>query len=169
MTTANRIVVTVPTAARMRALGRRLAKQLRAGDVLLLQGPLGAGKTTLAQGIGAALKVEGPVRSPTFVLMTKHIPLEGAAPALPLYHADLYRLDDAEQVEELALEEQARDGVLLIEWPERGLEVLPASHLLVVLDPVVDGATRRVTFVAVGARYRAILDALQAAALENRA
>ena len=170
MTTANRIVVTTATAARTRALGRRLARQLRAGDVLLLQGPLGAGKTTLAQGIGAGLKVEGQVRSPTFVLMTRHVPAEGAAPALPLYHADLYRLDDPWQVEELALEEQARDGVLLIEWPERGVEVLPASHLLVVLEPAADGsAPRRITFVAVGERYRHILDALQAAGLADRA
>lgn len=167
MTTANRIVVTTATAARTRALGRRLARLLRAGDVLLLQGTLGAGKTTLTQGIGAGLKVEGPVRSPTFVLMTRHVPAEGAS--LPLYHADLYRLDDPTQVEELALEEQARDGVLLVEWPERGVEVLPASHLLVVLEPAAEGTARRITFVAVGERYRHILDALQAAGLAGRA
>lgn len=166
MTTANRIVVTTATAARTRALGRRLARLLRAGDVLLLQGPLGAGKTTFAQGIGAGLKVEGQVRSPTFVLMTKHVPAEGAS--LPLYHADLYRLDEPEQVEELALEEQAHDGVLLIEWPERGVGVLPASHLLVVLEPI-EGEARRITFVAAGERYRHVLDALQAAGLADRA
>ncbi len=171
MTTANRIVITTKTAARTRALGRRLAKHLRAGDVLLLQGPLGAGKTTLAQGIGAGLRVEGPVRSPTFVLMTKHVPAAGSAAssALPLYHADLYRLDDTSQVEDLALEEQARDGVLLVEWPERGIDVLPAAHLLVVLEPAPEDATaRRITVVAVGDRYRRILDALQAAGLADR-
>jgi tRNA threonylcarbamoyladenosine biosynthesis protein TsaE len=170
MTTANRIVITTATAARTRALGRRIARLLRAGDVLLLQGPLGAGKTTLAQGIGAGLKVEGQVRSPTFVLMTKHVPVEGASAAsLPLYHADLYRLDEPEQVEELALEEQARDGVLLIEWPERGIEVLPAAHLLIVLEPAAEGTSRRLTVVGVGERYRQILDALQAAGLADRA
>ena len=71
-------------------------------------------------------------------------------------------------MEELALEEQARDGVLLVEWPERGVEVLPASHLLIVLEPV-EGAGRRLTFVAVGERYRHILDALRAAGLADRA
>ena len=165
MTTANRIVITTPTAARTRTLGRRLARLLRAGDVVLLQGPLGAGKTTLAQGIGAGLHVDGPVRSPTFVLMARH---EGA---IPLYHADLYRLDDPSQVDELELEQQAGDGVLLVEWPERGLEALPPSHLLVVLEPA-EGAeghtTRRITFVAVGDRYRRVLDGLQAANLGDR-
>ena len=167
MTTANRIVITTPTAARTRALGRRIARHLRASDVLLLQGPLGAGKTTFAQGIGAGLHVEGPVRSPTFVLMTRHVPAEGAK--LPLYHADLYRLDDVLQVEDLALDEQARDGVLLVEWPERGVEALPGSHLLVVFEAVTEPVdARRITVVAVGDRYRHILDALQAAGLADR-
>lgn len=172
MTTANRIVITTPTAARTRALGRRIARHLRASDVLLLQGPLGAGKTTFAQGIGAGLHVEGPVRSPTFVLMTRHVPAEGAASSsarLPLYHADLYRLDDVLQVEDLALDEQARDGVLLVEWPERGVEALPGSHLLVVFEAVAEPVgARRITVVAVGDRYRHILDALQAAGLADR-
>ncbi len=166
MTTANRLVVTTRTAVRTRALGRRLAKLLHPGDVVLLQGPLGAGKTTLAQGIATGLRVAGPVRSPTFVLLTQH---EGTA--LTLYHADLYRLDDPEAVADLALEEQARDGVLLVEWPERGLAALPATHLLVVLEPApaadTDANARRLTFVAVGARYRHILDGLHAAGLAD--
>jgi tRNA threonylcarbamoyladenosine biosynthesis protein TsaE len=157
MTTANRLVVTTRTVARTRALGRRLAGLLRPGDVVLLQGQLGAGKTTLAQGIASGLHVEGPVRSPTFVLMTRY------EADLTLYHADLYRLDDPGAVEDLALDEQARDGVLLVEWPERGLEALPADHLLVVLDiPAEAPATRRITFVAAGERYRRILDGLHA-------
>ncbi|MFN8585342.1 MAG: tRNA (adenosine(37)-N6)-threonylcarbamoyltransferase complex ATPase subunit type 1 TsaE [Dehalococcoidia bacterium] len=164
MNTANRVVITTTTGAKTRALGRRLARLLRAGDVLLLQGPLGAGKTTLAQGIGAGLKVDEPVRSPTFVLMTHH---EGGA--LPLYHADLYRLETVEEVEDLSLDEQAADGVLLVEWPERGLDALPAHHLLVVLEPVPDEPTsRRITVVAVGDRYRRVLDGLLAAGLADR-
>ncbi len=83
MSTANRLQVSTSGVARTRALGRRLARYLRGGDVVLLQGPLGAGKTALTQGVGAGLNVEGPVNSPTFVLLARHDPvepLEGAAP-----------------------------------------------------------------------------------------
>jgi len=162
--TANRVVVTTASGAKTRALGRRLARLLRAGDVVLLQGPLGAGKTTLAQGIGAGLKVEAPVRSPTFVLLARH---DGGS--LPLYHADLYRLDTPEEVEELSLAEQASHGVLLVEWPERGLEALPEEHLLVVLEPVPEEpSTRRITIVGAGERYKRVLDGLLAAGLADR-
>jgi len=164
MNTANRVIVTTTSGAKTRALGRRLARLLRAGDVVLLQGPLGAGKTTLAQGIGAGLHVEEPVRSPTFVLLTRH---DGGM--LPLHHADLYRLDSIEEVEELALAEQAADGVLLVEWPERGLRALPAEHVLVVLEPVREQpSSRRITVVAAGERYRRVLDGLLAAGLADR-
>lgn len=163
MSTANRVVAVAPTAARTRALGRRMARLLRPGDVLLLQGQLGAGKTTFAQGIGAGLHVDGPVRSPTFVLLARY-----DAP-LPLYHADLYRLDAPADVEELALAEQAQDGVLLIEWPERGFDALPAQHLLVVIEPRPDAPTeRRLTLVASGDRYVSLLDGLVAAGLVER-
>ena len=157
MSTANRALLHSTGVAQTRALGRRLARFLRAGDVVLLQGPLGAGKTAMAQGIGAGLKVESTVSSPTFVLCVLH---QGAT---PLYHADLYRLTEPEEVEDLHLEEQAREGVLLVEWPERGLEALPAEHLLVVIDPV-EGAPkeRRITIVARGARYERVLDGLGA-------
>lgn len=176
MTTANRLVVTAPTAARTRAIGRRLARLLRAGDVVLLQGPLGAGKTTLAQGIGAGLHVDVPVRSPTFVLLARHDPAPSAdgvpGTGLTLYHADLYRLDDPEAVADLALEEQAAAGVLLVEWPERGITALPAQHLLVVLEPLPttdrSPTVRRITVVAMGDRYRRILDGLAAAGIGER-
>jgi tRNA threonylcarbamoyladenosine biosynthesis protein TsaE len=169
VTTANRFVVHTRSAARTRALGRRLAKLLRAGDVVFLQGPLGAGKTTLAQGIGAGLGIDGPVRSPTFVLLAEHGPAPPTGSGLTLYHADLYRLDDPTAVDDLALEEQARSGVLLVEWPERGLDVLPSQHLLVVLEPdAEDAVARRITFVAVGDRYVRIIDGLQAAGAADR-
>ncbi len=159
MTTANRLTITTISVARTRALGRRLAKLLRPGDVVLLQGPLGAGKTALAQGVGAGLNVDGPVNSPSFVLLAMH---EGKT---PLYHADLYRLTSLEEVEELALAEQAAGGVLLVEWPERGLDALPDEHLLVALE-IVDGQPneRRITLAAIGDRYRHVLDGLGARA-----
>ena len=168
MHTANRMLVTTKGAGRTRALGRRLARLLRPGDVVLLQGPLGAGKTTLVQGVGAGLGVEGPVNSPTFVLLARHdLPGRedgGARPADrpdALHHADLFRLTEIEEVAELALAEQATDGALLVEWPERGLEALPFEHLLVAIEfsPERDDE-RRLTFVAVGERYHRILDGL---------
>ena len=164
MHTANRMLVTTKGAARTRAFGRRLARLLRAGDVVLLQGPLGAGKTTLVQGVGGGLGVEGPVNSPTFVLLARHdLPEAVAAPERPrsLYHADLYRLTDPEEVRDLALAEQAADGALLVEWPERGLEALPAEHLLVAIEPDPrDADARRFTIAAIGERYHRIVDGL---------
>jgi tRNA threonylcarbamoyladenosine biosynthesis protein TsaE len=156
VSTATRLTLTTTSVAKTRALGRRMARLLHAGDVVLLQGPLGAGKTALAQGIGAGLKVETTVNSPTFVLLARH---EGTT---PLYHADLYRLTDPEEVADLALDEQAADGVLLVEWPERGLDVLPEEHLLVAIETRPDDPNaRRITLVASGARYLRVLDGLR--------
>jgi tRNA threonylcarbamoyladenosine biosynthesis protein TsaE len=96
------------------ALGRRLAAQLRRGDVIALYGDLGAGKTTLARGILRGLGFEGDVASPTFPIVQ---PYEGLSP--PLWHVDLYRIEDSAEIEELALDEALEDGALVIEWPER--------------------------------------------------
>ena len=165
MNTANRAVYTTTGVGQTRALGRRLARLLRAGDVVFLQGPLGAGKTALAQGVGQGLRLATAVNSPTFVLVARHDPDPERAPegASPLYHADLYRLADPEQVAGLQVDRQAADGILLVEWPERGLEALPAEHLLVVLEPVEgEPKHRRITIVANGERYQRILDGLGA-------
>lgn len=96
------------------ALGRRLAMQLRAGDVVALFGELGAGKTTLARGLLAGLGHDGEVASPTFPIV---IPYE--ALGLPIWHVDLYRLENPAEIEELALDEALEDGALIVEWPER--------------------------------------------------
>src|SRR5258708_14212627 len=103
MSGAERVLaeIPVPTAARMRDLGRRLAALLRAGDLLVLSGPLGAGKTTLVQGIADGLGVRGPVTSPTFVIARTH-PSVGAGPAL--VHADAYRLGSRAEADDLDLD-----------------------------------------------------------------
>ncbi|HEX8239221.1 MAG TPA: tRNA (adenosine(37)-N6)-threonylcarbamoyltransferase complex ATPase subunit type 1 TsaE [Allosphingosinicella sp.] len=100
--------------AETEAFGRRLAAQLRAGDVVALSGDLGAGKTTLARGILAGLGHDGEVASPTFPIV---IPYE--ALSVPAWHVDLYRIEDPAEIAELALDEALEDGVLIVEWPER--------------------------------------------------
>jgi tRNA threonylcarbamoyladenosine biosynthesis protein TsaE len=123
---------------------------LRAGDVVLLSGELGAGKTVLAQGIGRGLGVADPIKSSSFVIMNEY---EGRD--LRLFHADLYRLEDPQQVAELALDELASRGVLVVEWPERAEMEMPAEHLRVSL--AYDGAKGRVVeVVGRGERYGAI-------------
>ncbi|HYG48882.1 MAG TPA: tRNA (adenosine(37)-N6)-threonylcarbamoyltransferase complex ATPase subunit type 1 TsaE [Allosphingosinicella sp.] len=96
------------------AFGRGLAAQLRAGDVVALFGDLGAGKTTLARGMLAGLGHVGDVASPTFPIV---IPYE--ALGIPVWHVDLYRVEDPAEIEELALDEALEEGALIVEWPER--------------------------------------------------
>ena len=103
----------VPTAARMRLLGARLAAVLRPGDLIVLNGPLGAGKTTLVQGIGDGLGVRGPITSPTFVIARIH-PAEGGGPAL--VHADAYRLSGPAEVDDLDLDADLDRSVTVVEW-----------------------------------------------------
>jgi tRNA threonylcarbamoyladenosine biosynthesis protein TsaE len=108
-----------------RAIGERLGGLLEAGDVVLLQGELGAGKTTFVQGIARGLGFEGSVSSKSFVLLGEYMG------RVKLYHADLYRLEEPEQVLDLALDEVSADGVLVVEWPERAEGLLPPDHLRV--------------------------------------
>ena len=141
------------TPGETRRLGERIGRRLRAGDVVLLSGELGAGKTVLAQGIGKGLGVSAPIKSSSFVLMNEY---EGR---LRLFHADLYRLEDPSQVAELALDELAASGVLVVEWPERAPGELPDEHLLVDLD--YDGARARTIHVeARGDRYQPLMRAI---------
>ena len=143
------------TVAQTRRIGERMGRLLRAGDVILLSGELGAGKTVLAQGIGKGMGVEAAIKSSSFVIMNEY-----AGTPLRLFHADLYRLEAPEQVAELALDEQAADGVLVVEWPERASEELPIEHLLVRLE--YDGArARRIEVEAHGERYEGLVESLQ--------
>ena len=113
------------SAAETVAFGARLAARLRPGDAVALFGELGAGKTTLARGVLRGLGFEGDVASPTFPLVIAYEPPEVR---LPLWHVDLYRIEDVAEIRELALDEASGDGVVLIEWPERlGARLRPDS------------------------------------------
>lgn len=136
----------LPTAADTIELGARLGAQLHAGDVVVLSGPLGAGKTVLAKGIAQAMNVEGPVISPTFVLARVHRARRADAPAL--IHVDLYRLLDHGSVDLLAeldsldLDTDLDDAVVVVEWGEGLAERLSDSHLDIRLERTSDSEVR---------------------------
>jgi tRNA threonylcarbamoyladenosine biosynthesis protein TsaE len=135
----SRIALTVATAAQMRSLGRSLAAVLRAGDLVILSGGLGAGKTTLTQGIGDGLGVRGPITSPTFVIARVHPPL--APPAAPgtlppaLVHADAYRLGSVLELDDLDLDTDTAAAVTVVEWGEGLAEGLAADRLEITISP----------------------------------
>jgi tRNA threonylcarbamoyladenosine biosynthesis protein TsaE len=139
------VEVVVSTAAEMRALGRRLATLLRAGDLVILSGGLGAGKTTLTQGIGDGLGVRGPVTSPTFVIARVHPPLVMAGgPADPgpaLVHADAYRLGSSLELDDLDLDADTASSVTVVEWGEGLAEGLAADRLEIAIAPVAGGGS----------------------------
>src|SRR6516164_7424173 len=145
--------VTVPTADAMRALGRRLAGLLRAGDLVILSGALGAGKTTLVQGIGEGLGVRGPVTSPTFVIARVHPSL---ASGPDLVHADAYRLGSPAEVDDLDLDDTVASSVTVVEWGGGLAEGLAEDRLEVTITPAGQGRDVRVT--GLGARWSALGD-----------
>ena len=126
-------------AAATDAAGRLLAPQLQCGDVVALSGDLGAGKTSFARGILAGLGFDGEVPSPSFALV---IPYAPPSLRLPVWHVDLYRLDDPTEVEELGLDDALCDSVLLIEWPEGLGDRLWPSTLRITLKDDGDGGRR---------------------------
>ena len=115
----------------MRSLGAVLAQRLRRGDLVILAGPLGAGKTTLAQGIGAGLGVRGPVTSPTFVIAREHASL-GDGPTM--VHVDAYRLGGWQELEDLDLGSTLDDAVTVVEWGHGVAEPLAESRIVVTID-----------------------------------
>ena len=117
------------TAADTQALGRALGGLLRPGDLVVLVGPLGAGKTALTQGIGAGLGVREPVTSPTFVISRVH--RDGR---IPLVHVDAYRLGGVADVDDLDLDGSVGESVTVVEWGEGLVEQLADEHLLIRLD-----------------------------------
>ena len=137
----------LPTVADTRAFGRELAALLRPGDLVVLAGPLGAGKTALTQGIGAGLGVRGPVTSPTFVLARVH-----RGGRLPLVHVDAYRLGSMADVDDLDLDATADESVTVVEWGHGLVEQLADEHLVVQLDRR-DDDVRTARLVPVGAGW----------------
>jgi tRNA threonylcarbamoyladenosine biosynthesis protein TsaE len=137
-----------------------LGVQANPGDVLLLVGGLGAGKTCLTQGILWGLGIEEYARSPTFVLVAEY---QGR---LNLYHMDLYRLESVEEVIDLALDEYLLgDGVSVVEWADKAQAVFPSDHLLIEIE-YLDELTRRFTLTASHQRYDSTIRAVESRALQ---
>jgi tRNA threonylcarbamoyladenosine biosynthesis protein TsaE len=144
------------SAERTRSVGSALGRLAAAGDVVLLTGPLGAGKTCLTQGIALGLDVAESVVSPTFVLLREY------SGRMPLYHLDFYRLD-AEEVMSLGLDDYLfGPGLCVVEWADRGLAALPEEHLLVEMEHAAP-SKRRLTFRSRGERYVEILHKFETA------
>jgi tRNA threonylcarbamoyladenosine biosynthesis protein TsaE len=145
------------------AFGRRLAGLLRPGDLLLLSGPLGAGKTALVQGIGDGLGVLGAVTSPTFVIARVHRADPARGGALPLVHADAYRLgaavDPRAEIDDLDLDASADDAVTVVEWGAGLVEQLNDAYLAVRIDRL-DDDTRVIDLVPHGGDWAARLEKL---------
>jgi tRNA threonylcarbamoyladenosine biosynthesis protein TsaE len=147
----------VATAEEMRELGAELAGLLRPGDLAILSGPLGAGKTTLVQGIADGLKVRGPITSPTFVIARVH-PSLSDGPAL--VHADAYRLGGDLEVDDLDLDASLEDSVTVVEWGEGLVEGLADDRLEIFIDrgeSDESGEVRTVRLRGIGARWEDVV------------
>lgn len=143
--------------AETRALGERLSRQLAEGDVVLLEGDLGAGKSEFTRGLARGLGITGYVTSPSFTILQVH---EGGR--LPLYHFDWFRLSGAEELYAMALDEYLYDrGIAVVEWPNMASEAIPQRHLRVLIQATGD-TDRRFTLKPTGG-FRALdMDALEA-------
>ncbi|WP_326699353.1 tRNA (adenosine(37)-N6)-threonylcarbamoyltransferase complex ATPase subunit type 1 TsaE [Streptomyces sp. NBC_01754] len=154
----------VESPEQMRDLGRRIAAVLAPGDLVMLTGELGAGKTTLTRGLGEGLGVRGAVTSPTFVIARVHPPL-GGGPAL--VHVDAYRLGGGlDEMEDLDLDVSLPESVVVVEWGDGKVEELSEDRLHVVIDRAVgdtDDERRTVRLVGIGARWAELRTELPAA------
>lgn len=137
-------------------IGMLLGSLLRVGDIVCLQGELGAGKTCLAQGVARGMGIEGPVTSPTFTLVNEY---HGK---LTLYHMDLYRLNSSSEMDDLGYEEYFYgDGVTLVEWAERVQELLPVERLEIHINRGTEGEEfREIRLIPRGNRYRQLVEEL---------
>ena len=133
-------------------LGKKIAGGLSSGDVLAIEGELGAGKTTFIKGLAEGLGVRDFVSSPTFIIINEY------AGRLPFFHMDLYRVEDASSVEELAVEEYFdRGGIVAVEWAERLGELLPDRYLSVRIDPIDENSRKIVVEEKGGKRMKSII------------
>jgi tRNA threonylcarbamoyladenosine biosynthesis protein TsaE len=131
------LVLQLATPADTECLGRSVGERLGPGDVVVLSGPLGAGKTVLARGIGIGLGVRGPVTSPTFVIAREHPPLPGGR-GVPLVHVDAYRLGGMAELDDLDLDTDLLTAAVVVEWGEGLAERLAEEHLMIRLSRPVD-------------------------------
>ena len=137
------------------AIGSKLGEIIKPGDVILIIGELGAGKTCFVQGLARGLGVEENISSPSFVLLRQY---NGR---LPLYHVDLYRLEKLPEIADLGLDDYFySEGVSVIEWANRALELLPAEHLLIELK-IVSARQRRIALTPEGVRYTELVTHLK--------
>ena len=146
------VAIEIPTAQDMRDLGIRIARILAPGDLVVLDGPLGAGKTTLAQGIGAGLGVRGDVTSPTFVIARVHPSLTDGP---PLVHTDAYRVHGPLEIDDLDLDASVADSVTIVEWGRGLVEGLAPDRLDIEISRTVGGESeiRQVEITAQGKRW----------------
>lgn len=148
---ANGTKLTTHSAEETEALGRRIGRSLRAGDVVALSGDLGTGKTVLAQGIVAGVGASGYVASPTFTLIREY------TGAVPVAHVDFYRIDDPRQLDDLGLADVFAGSMLVIvEWAEKAGDWLPAEHLWITLDFGEQENDREIEVIPRGDRYHGI-------------
>lgn len=146
------------------ALAREIAESLTSGAVLFLEGPMGAGKTHFVKGLAEGLASPAVVTSPTFGLVHEYL-----GGRLPLYHFDMYRIEDPREMENLGFEEYFYDaGVSVIEWPERVLEYLPEDRLSLRVE-VLSETQRRFVFAGSGSQSRQLLDELHRKGLVDHA
>ncbi len=157
------ITITTNSPEETQQLGKDLAAAFMGGEVILLTGGLGAGKTCLTQGLAWGLGVQEHARSPTFVLISEY------RGRLTLYHVDLYRLDDIYEIEDLGLDDHlGGHGVCVIEWAEKAAPLLPQENLAVTLQ--VAGPSRRIiTLAGCGKRYQDLLERLASLGSKMRA
>ena len=148
-------ILTTQSPQKTREIGRKLGQLLQPGDLLCLQGDLGAGKTTLTQGIAAGWGSDDPVSSPTFVMVNLYRATDGT----PLYHMDAYRIESLPEAAQLGLDDMLAEGALIVEWPECIEPLLAKERIWMTLTHVSENE-RQIEISANGARHETLLQGI---------